>query len=327
MLLGFAAILFVMLYGIVGYQAMGWSFFDALFQVVITISGVGFGEVRPLTSMVARIHTMTIIGMGITSVAYTLGAFVQFLTESELLGYFGHQRMMRQIEALTQHTIVAGFGRVGALVCEELAAADQPFVVVDRSPALAGEIEARGFLCVTGDATEEKVLKDAGIGRARVLVSAMPDDAENVFITLTGRQLCPGLLIIARAEQPSTVRKLKHAGADHVVMPAAIGAHRIVSLVTNPAAVQFTELVTQRTSLAIEMDELPIQAASALDGHSLRDADIKRRTGVIVVAIKRVDGRLEFPPSGDEILAPGDVIVLLGNRAHLDAFRRQFLKA
>src|SRR6185312_8988456 len=133
----------------------------------------------------------------------------------------------------------------------------------------------------------EKVLLDAGIRRARVLISAMPHDAENVFITLSGRQLCPDLLIIARAEQPSTLNKLKHAGADHVVLPAAIGAHRIVSLVTNPAAVQFAELVTQRTSLAIEMDEMPIEAACPLAGHSLRDADIKRRTGVIVVAIKR----------------------------------------
>jgi voltage-gated potassium channel len=323
-LAGFAAILFVTLYGIVGYLALGWTLFDALYQVVITISGVGFGEVRPATSAGARIHTMILIGLGITAVAYTLGAFVQFLAEGEILGYFGHQRMMRQIQELSRHTIVAGFGRVGALVCEELAAAEQPMVVIELSPEKAGEIEAQGFLCITGDATEEKVLKEAGIERARVLVSAMPNDADNVFITLTGRQLAPSLLIIARAEQLSTVKKLKHAGADHVVMPAAIGAHRIVSLVTNPAAVQFTELVTQRTSLAIEMDELPIQASSTLAGHSLRDADIKRRTGVIVIAIKRADGRLEFPPSGDEVMAPGDTIVILGNPAHLDQFRRQF---
>jgi voltage-gated potassium channel len=134
-------------------------------------------------------------------------------------------------------------------------------------------------------------------------------------------------LIIARAEQPSTVKKLKHAGADHVVMPAAIGAHHIVSLVTNPAAVQFAELVTKRASLAIEMDELPIEPSHALAGRSVREADIKRRTGVIVVAIKRGDGQLVFPPSGDEILAPGDSVVFLGRRANLEQFRQQFLKA
>jgi voltage-gated potassium channel len=234
---------------------------------------------------------------------------------------------MRQIETLSGHTIVAGYGRVGSLVCEELAAAGQPFVVVDRAHDKAEEIESKGYFCVTGDATEERVLLEAGIDRARVLISAMPDDAENVFITLTSRQIGPGLTIIARAEQPSTVKKLKHAGANHVVLPAAIGAHRIVSLVTNPAAVQFAELVTQRTSLAIEMDELPIRESHALAGHSLRDADIKRRTGVIVVAIKRADGMLVFPPSGDEILAPGDSVVFLGRRDDLDRFRQQFLKA
>ena len=230
------------------------------------------------------------------------------------------------MESLSGHAIVAGYGRVGSLVCEELAAAGQPFVVVDLSSQRAEEIEGHGYFCVTGDATEEKVLLDAGIDRARVLISAMPHDAENVFITLTARQLSPRLLIIARAEQSTTVKKLKHAGANHVVLPAAIGAHRIVSLVTNPAAVQFAELVTQRTSLAIEMDEMPILATHALAGLSLRDADIKRRTGVIVVAIKRADGQLVFPPSGDELLAPGDSMVLLGRRSDLEAFRQQYHK-
>ncbi len=324
---GFAAIQFVILYGVVGYRSMGWSFSDAFFQVIILISGVGLGEVRPLEGPFARAHTIVVIAMGISSVAFTLAAFVQSLTESELLAYFGRQRKMRQIESLSEHTIVAGYGRVGSLVCEELAAAEQPFVIVDLSHERAEEIDARGYFCVTGDATEEKVLLDAGIRRARVLISAMPHDAENVFITLTARELCPDLSIIARAEQPSTVKKLKHAGANHVVLPAAIGAHRIVSLVTNPAAVQFAELVTQRTSLAIEMDELPILASHALAGHSLRDADIKRRTGVIVVAIKRADGQLIFPPSGDELLAPGDSVVFLGRRENLEQFRQQFLKS
>lgn len=325
-LLGFAAIQVVIVYGVAGYRWIGWSLADAFFQVIILISGVGLGEVRPLDGPFARAHTIIVIAMGISAVAFTLASFVQSLTESELLVYFGRQRKMRQIESLSGHTIVAGYGRVGSLVCEELTAAGQPFVVVDQSHAKAEEIEALDYFCVTGDATEEKVLVDAGIRRARVLISAMPNDAENVFITLTARQICPGLLIIARAEQPSTIKKLKHAGADHVVLPAAIGAHRIVSLVTNPAAVQFAELVTQRTSLAIEMDELPIEAGHALAGKSVREADIKRRTGVIVVAIKRADGQLIFPPTGDEILAPGDSIVFLGRRSNLEPFRQQFLE-
>jgi voltage-gated potassium channel len=323
-LLGFSAVFTVIGLGVIGYVTMGWTPFDALFMVVITISGVGFGEVRPMGSTAERIHTMLIIALGMVAVAYTIAGFVQFLTEGEIRRLLGHQRMRRHIEMLSDHTIVAGFGRVGHLVCEELTAAELSFVAIDRAPERLAEIERLGYLHVVGDATEESVLREAGLERARVLVTAMPSDADTVFITLTARQMAPKVLIVARAEHPSTLKKLRQAGADHVVLPAAIGAHRIVSLLTNPTAVEFAELVTQRSSLAIEMDDVPIRPGSTLDARTLRDADIGRRTGVIVIAVKRVDGRVEFPPTGDEPFAPGDSIVVLGRRSNLDQFRRQF---
>ncbi|MBV8678318.1 MAG: NAD-binding protein, partial [Planctomycetaceae bacterium] len=296
LVIGFTTVLAVVVLGTLGYIMLGWTPFDALFMVVITISGVGFGEVRPMGSTAERVHTMLIIALGMIAVAYTVAGFVQFLTEGEILRLLGHQRMRRQIEEMSGHTVVAGFGRVGSLVCDDLAAAEVSFVVIERSPEKVGEIEGRGFHYVIGDATEEKVLREAGLERARTLVTAMPSDAETVFITLTARQMCPGVMIVARAEQPSTLKKLRQAGANHVVLPAAIGANRIVSLLTNPTAVEFTELVTQRSRLAIEMDDIPIKPGSPLEGKTLRDADIGRRTGVIVIAIKRVDGRVEFPP-------------------------------
>ena len=325
LVIGFTTVLAVVVLGTLGYIMLGWTPFDALFMVVITISGVGFGEVRPMGSTAERVHTMLIIALGMIAVAYTVAGFVQFLTEGEILRLLGHQRMRRQIEEMSGHTVVAGFGRVGSLVCDDLAAAEVSFVVIERSPEKVGEIEGRGFHYVIGDATEEKVLREAGLERARTLVTAMPSDAETVFITLTARQMCPGVMIVARAEQPSTLKKLRQAGANHVVLPAAIGANRIVSLLTNPTAVEFTELVTQRSRLAIEMDDIPIKPGSPLEGKTLRDADIGRRTGVIVIAIKRVDGRVEFPPSGDEPFALGDNIVILGHRSNLELFRRQFM--
>jgi voltage-gated potassium channel len=321
---GLAAIQVVAAYGVSGYMTMGWTFIDALYQVVITISGVGFDEVVPMNSTGSRVFTMSVIGLGMLSVAFTLGSFVQFLTESEILDYFGRHRMTKHIQTLTGHTIVAGYGHLGSLICDELAAREKPFVLIDQSRDRAAMAEARGFSVVTGDATEEQVLQHAGIERAKVLVSVTPDDAENVFITLTARQMCPDLLIVSRAEGPSTPKKLKQAGADHIVMPAAIGAHRIVSLLTNPAAVEFAELVTNRSSVEIEMDELLIAPTSTLAGQNLRDADIKRRTGVIVIAIKRADGRLEFPPTGNEVFAPGDSIVLMGQRPNLQQFREHY---
>jgi voltage-gated potassium channel len=324
-LIGFTALLTVMIYGIAGYMVMGWSFMDAFYQVFITISAVGLTEVHPLVSTSLRLHTMLVIALGLFSVAFTLGGFIQLLTEGEFQKYLGHQRMMRQIDTLKGHTVVAGFGRIGALVCDGLAAAEIPFVIIELDQARVPELEAHGFLHLIGDATEELVLKEAGIERAAVLVTAMPNDAVNVFITLTARELSPKLMIIARAEQPSTQKKLRQAGANHVIMPAVIGAHRIVSLLTNPTAVEFAELVTQRSSLAIEMDDIPLRTDSALVGQSLRDADIGRRTGVIVIAIKRADGHVEFPPSGDHPFEPGDSIVLLGRRANLNQFRQKFL--
>jgi voltage-gated potassium channel len=267
---------------------------------------------------------MLIIAFGMVSVAYTVAGLIQFMTEGEIRRLLGHQRMRRQIETLKDHVIVAGYGRVGELVSNELLAAEVPFVVIEVSPEIARDIEDRGYLHLIGDATEEKVLLDAGLLRAKTLVTVMPSDAENVFITLTARQIAPDVAIISRAEQPSTQKKLRQAGANHVVLPAAIGAHRIVSLLTNPSAVEFTELVTSRSSLAIELDDVPIKDGSLLKGKSLRDADIGRKTGVIVIAVKRADGRVEFPPSGDEPFAHGDSIVLLGRRSNLDQFRKQF---
>jgi voltage-gated potassium channel len=325
-LLGFSAVLTVIGLGVLGYILLGWTPFDALFMVVITISGVGFGEVRPMGSTAERVHTMLIIGLGMVAVAYTIAGFIQFLTEGEIQKLLGLQRMRRQIDLLDNHIIVAGYGRVGSLVCSELTAAGIAFVVIERSPERLAEIGRLNFHFVTGDATEEGTLREAGLDRAKVLVTAMATDAETVFITLTARQMAPKVKIVARAEQPSTQKKLRQAGADHVVLPAAIGAHRIVSLLTNPTAVEFAELVTQRSHLAIEMDDVPIRPGNPLEGKTLRDADIGRLTGVIVIAVKRADGRVEFPPSGDEPFAPGDSVVILGRRTNIDQFRSQFAK-
>lgn len=325
MLQGIVGVVLVMIFGVIGYVANGWTLFDAVYMVAITMSTVGYGEVHPVITTAARVHTMIIIAMGSVAVAYMLAGFVQFLAEGEIRTLLGHQRMRRQIEQLSGHTIVAGFGRVGMLVADDLIAAGLSLVIIEPADERIAEIERHGgLLYVQGDASEEQVLAEAGLLRAKTLVTALPSDAETVFITLTARQMAPQVVIVARAEQPTTLKKLRQAGADHVVLPSAIGARRIVSLLINPSAVEFTELVTQSSHLAIEMDDLPILEGSTLHRMTLRDADIGRRTGVIVIAIKRVDGRVEFPPSGDEPFGVDDKIVILGRRENLVQFREQF---
>lgn len=310
--------------GVAGYMLAGWSFADAVYMVVITISSVGFGEVRPVDTPFLRVHTMTVIALGLIAVGYTLAGILRFVAEEELARLLGHQRVRRMIDHLDQHTIVAGLGRMGTLVCEELAAAEEPFVLIETHADKLIAAGERGWLHVAGDATEEDVLSRAGLARAKALVTAIPNDAANVFITLTARQMNAKVQIIARAERASTQKKLRQAGANHVVLPAAIGAHRIVSILTNPSAVEFVELVTHRSSLAIEMDEVVVADPGPFVGQTLRDADIGRKTGVIVVAVKRADGRVEFPPKGDEPFAAGDAIVMLGRRTNLLSFREAF---
>jgi voltage-gated potassium channel len=293
-------------------------------MVIITVSTVGYGEVRPVNTIALRIHSMTLIALGTLTLTYTVAAVLQFIAEGEIQRILGHQRVKRQIENLRDHFIVAGIGRMGSLICSELSEAGAPFVVIDRSEDRVPEMEARGWLFLIGDATQEVVLRAAGLERARALVISIPNDAENVFITLTAREMAPNVRILARAEQPSTQKKLLQAGADHVVLPAAIGAHRAVSMLLNPGAVEFSELVTKTTGEAFEMVEVLIQPGDPFAGQTLRKADIGRRTGAMVIAIKKADGKVDFPPRGDTPLAIDDSIILLGRPENLERFRELF---
>ena len=319
-----AAVGAVVVLGVIGYLLAGWSPGDAIFMVVITLSTVGYTEVRPLATAWLRLHTILTIVFGYLAVGYTLATVVAVITGEELKQYLGKQRVKRQIDALKKHVIVVGLGRMGTQLCTELETAGVPFVIIDRDPLKIDALEQRQWLGLQGDATSEAMLEAAGLGRARALVTAVPDDAFNVFIALTAREMAPGVEILTRAEDPSTLRKLQRAGADHVVLPTAIGAQRIATLLTNPTAVQFTELVTKRGTLEIEMDEIEVVAEGPFVTRTLRDLDIGRRTGVIVIAVKHSDGRVEFPPSGSEPFQPGDRIVLLGRRANLADFHAEY---
>ncbi len=324
MLYGVASLLGVVVYGSLGFIALGWSPIDAIYMVFISVSTVGYSEVQPLDTTVERVHVMVLIAMGSVALAYTVGNLVAFITEGEIQTLLGRQRIMRQIQELKQHVIVAGYGRMGAQLCEELIAANESVLVIERDPALIEDLRESGLLYIDGDATEEDVLNQAGLARARALVTTINSDSDSVFITLTARQMVPSVEIIARAEQPSTVKKLRQAGANHVVLPSSIGAHRIASLLTKPSALQFAELVTRRASLEIQLEEFRVHEASVLRSKTLREADIGRRTGAMVIALKWADGTVEFPAASDRPLEVGDVLVVLGRAANLDHFRVTF---
>ncbi len=223
-ILGAIAFVSTIIIAVMGYVLAGWSLLNAVYLSAITIFGVGYGEVRPITSPALRVFTILVIVAGYTSVVFIVSGIVQMVTEGEINKALHSRRRERKMDKLQQHVIICGFGRIGEILARRLARVNQPFIVIDGSGDRITKAEAKGYFVKQGNAADETVLDGVGIQRAKVLATVLPDDAINVFITLTARELNPNLQIIARGELPSTEKKLRLAGADQVVFPAAIGA-------------------------------------------------------------------------------------------------------
>ena len=220
------------LVALVGYVVAGWDWVDAFYMVTITIFGVGYGEVHPLDSPTLKLFTIAVIIAGCSSAVYVLGGVVQSITQGEVKRMLGVRQRDKSLNQMQDHTIICGYGRVGQILAAELRDAEQSLVIIDRDPARVDSASADGFHAILADATDDETLHRAGLLRASALASVLPHDATNVFITLSARDLSDSIRIIARAECPTTERKLLRSGATHVVMPAAIGASRIAHLAT-----------------------------------------------------------------------------------------------
>jgi len=307
-----------------GYMLFGWSFLDSLYMVVITVFGVGFGEVKPIDTPALKIFTIVVIFAGTSSAVYIIGSFLQMVTEGEIQKVLEARRMTKGIESLEQHAIICGFGRIGQILARKLAEAGQKFVVIDNDEGRMASAEKRGYLALQGNATDEGILIAAGIKQARVLATVLPDDALNVFITLTTRELNPDIEIIARGELPSTEKKLRLAGANHVVLPASIGAERMAQTITNPHALEFLKEDNGRRDLNellrridIQLEELTLTAGSTFIGKPLGGVEVRGNGVFIVVAICQEDGEIVTHPSHDRILHLGDTIILMGHRSDI----------
>jgi len=306
-----------------GFVAAGWSVGDAAYMVTLTIFSVGYGEVRPIDTPYLRGLAIATIMLGCTGMIVLTGALVQVFAHYQLKRLLGMDRMQTQIERLTDHAIVCGFGRIGLQLAKELAAARTPFIIVERSPAKCDEVRAAGYLALCADATDEASLQEAGIARARVLATVLPDDATNVFITLSARNLNPRLEIIARGEAPSTEGKLIHAGADKVVLPTHIGAERIAELIIYPRTARFvgesTELRELKRGLndfGLELEAVTVPRHSALAGASVAEAERRGNGGFFIVQIDRAatgEGPAQsFVHPGEDVrIEAGDTLVLV----------------
>ncbi len=310
--------------GTLGYawlwRGSGGTWLDALFMTVITITTIGYGEVRPLDGA-GRVFTIFVAVVGVGSLFYTAGVVMEYLVTVRLADPRGRRRMDRQIDKLSGHIVLAGLGRVGGQAALELQEAGAPFVVVDPGQAAARRCEEHGYLWVQGDATDDAVLQRAGVGRARGLIATTANDATNMYIVLSARVLNPALYVVSRAVDEASVAKLIRAGANRAISPYAIGGHRLAHLILSPSVVDFFETALRKGNEALNIEDLAVSPTSHVAGRTLGDIDIRQATGATVLAILREEIPL-VNPGADLVLASGDRLLALGTGDQLERLER-----
>jgi voltage-gated potassium channel len=301
--------------GTLGYSVIGLSPLDALYQTVTTVSTVGFRELFPQSTS-GKVFTIALILTGVGTVLYAFGVVLETVIEGDLFDVWGRRRMDRRINELKNHVIVCGYGRVGRAVAANLAAAGEEFVIVDQDAERLGEAN---YLTLAGDATDDDVLRRAGIERARALVAATSTDTTNVYLTLSGRALRPDLFIVGRARISDSESKLVRAGADRVINPQAIGGARIAALLMQPYVAEFLDVVTYEEQVEFRLAEVPVGRASPLADRSLRDARLRERTGALVLALRGAHGQFTTNPGPETVVSGGDVLIVIGTSIQIEA--------
>jgi voltage-gated potassium channel len=310
--LAVALLLAIIVAGTLGYIVIErWSAWDAFYMTVTTMSTVGFREVHQL-SFAGQAFTVVLIFTGVGTAFYSATLLATAIVEGGLHRRFEQRRFARMLEQLGNHFILCGYGRIGSIIAEELDHQHVPFIVIERDPARLQPVLTRGWLGVAADASREDVLTRVGIHRARGLIAAVGTDAENVYTVLTARVMRPDLFIIARVESDDAEHKLRRAGADRVISPYQIGATHMVQSALRPAVVDFVQMATSSDHLALSMEQVHIRDGSPLVGRSILEAGIRQKFGVIVIAIKRADGAMEFNPAPESTVRAGDEMVVLG---------------
>jgi voltage-gated potassium channel len=313
---------FIVAVGLLGYtQLEKWSLADALYMIVITLSTVGFREVRVLSGD-GRLITMFVILGGVTTAIYAAGQAVEIILEGELFGYRGRKRMENKIKEIKNHYIICGFGRVGHQVADEFENAKIPYVVIDTKTETAAELEAKGIPYILGDVTSDKNLEEVGIKRAKGLIACADSDVANVYVTLSARALNHDLYIVGRASVRDTEEKLKMAGANRVLSPYFIAGRRMAALATRPVSSDFLDMVMHGEHLEFSLREILVPPDSHLLNTSLSDAQIRQKSGATILAIRKVDGGFNLQPQAASKIELGDIMVAIGTQEQLDLLEK-----
>jgi voltage-gated potassium channel len=299
--------------GTVGYVALGFAPLDAVYQTVTTVTTVGFREVEPLDAT-GQVFTILLIIGGVGTVLYAFTVILGVVVEGTLGELLGRRRMDRELAELSGHVIACGSGRVGTALARYLGC-DRRVVLVDVDPT---RVERSERLCVVGDATDDEVLRRAGLDRASALVAALTSDADNVFVTLSARSARPELFVVARARESSSVAKLERAGADRVVNPQELGGARMAAFIARPHVTEFVDVVMHDRNLELQLEEISLPAGSAAKPRTLGDTDWSRPGGALILAVRDgAGGRFISNPSPDTGVGPGTVLIAMGTEEQL----------
>lgn len=317
---GFMLLAVVFVAAVTGYRYIhGLTWLEATWLAVISITGTGFAE-ESTKSPQFQLFTIFVVGFGFFATIYAFTGLVQFLLAGEFERFLGRKRMQRDINKLQRHVIVCGYGRLGNSLVNDLAHEKQPLVVIESDAGNAQQAIDDGHLLVEGDATEEDILMAAGLDRAKSLVTTLPSDAANVFITLTARDINRQVQIISRAELPSTERKLQRAGASKVVMPASNSARHVLRMITRPSTAHLIDLMGERTFQDFEMDELVINPNSKLVGVTVGKSEVNYKHKLLVVAVRQADDTMVFNPGGTYEFKSNDIAIVMGKRQDIKGF-------
>ncbi len=317
-----SVLLLLVIIGTAGYMLIeGWPLLDSVYMTITTVATVGFGEIHPLSNA-GRVFTLFLIVTGVSVFFYLVGSVAQFMFEGQIQRILGRKKVEKKIDALSGHYIICGFGRIGSMICRELAANHVRFVVIERDIDVLEGIDDDRYLWMKGDATQDDILTKAGIQRAVGLVSVVTSDSENVYITLTARGLNPNLYILARSGEEGTELKLKRAGANKVVSPYSIGGMRMAQSILRPNVVDFIEIATGSEHMDLQMEEVTMAASSPFCGETLVSSGFRKEIGVIIVGIKKADGQMIFNPNPQATIDAGDTLIILGDPSAVGKLER-----
>lgn len=316
----FTVILFITMIGVAGFMVVeGFSFFDALYMTVITITTIGYGEVKPLTHS-GRIFNIIFIIISFATFAYALARLTRYVASGEMQLYFKNRKLMLSLNHLSNHVIICGFGRNGQQAAQTLKAHKVDFVAIDYREKNIDDflVSDPHLLYLKGDATNDEILKKAGIERAKSLICALPTDADNVFVVLSARTLNPAIHIISRATQATAVAKLKKAGADNVIMPDKIGGTHMATLVSKPDVVEFIDYLSGDEGESINIESVGYEKLPP----EIRDGSLQmimdwKKTGVNCIGIKHKNGKFLINPPEDTIISEGMKVFVLGTRQQI----------